>query len=420
MGAVPRPSILIVGRDFTKLARDMRWYLLGNVVPSLEPLYAFIQGEAKLQNTQLLYSEINKALSGGNNTLNPLQPNQVLDIICGVLTQFSNAITKNLGVDPLILNFTLSAIDAAAINLQAIKPPIISDNIDTLATSMWDTMLSYACAPWYELYFEDYTDGQYLVSRPAPWRDIHNNIVQPAAYPSPFQTLTVGPSSFIPIIRPVVPYEIETIFLSRSDADNVVSNFFLTYAAPFEPLTEALRDVGVSTTGSLTDQGNPAIIGNNTFAAGALASNPSDWHIFGLRPLERWTPYFPLIDKAKHDADIAKDLGGILNQRLVSAFRFGEYLESGRVVIVRDPATPDPIHIGDYVALDIDLSYSFGNFSQSSGSLYYVEAVAHSFRVPMDLNDGFYRIELGLTRGEGFLNRNPKLRSIPQIVKVTG
>lgn len=197
--------------------------------------------------------------------------------------------------------------------------------------------------------------------RPTPWRDINGNWVQPAAWSSVTPgTSTSSPSPRAPRFIPIDAHEITAIAVGRSDAINQVSNWFLTYPAPYEQFAAGARQLGSKLLGGA----NPSICGDPSFSAPVRGA--SDYHLFGWRPFERWTPYaaFPGADSTPSSID------GELNRRLASAFSFGEYLESGLITIVRDPANAalDPIHIGDYLSLtggfdDFGIEWSSGTFA---------------------------------------------------------
>jgi hypothetical protein len=412
----PFPAIRISGRDYSKLLVDMQLYLLGNVPPSMQVLLTWLQGISALQGP-ITMGEVSKA-SGASAT--NLRPDQVINgLFANWLLPFSSAIESALSVtSPIQLDASFAQLDAQQLGLIAIRPPMLTDNFDPMRTAVWTAMQEYSHSPWYELYVEDYSDAPYLVMRPAPWRDIHGAWVQPTAWSS----ITPGAASSsssprAPRFIAVDAHEITAIALGRADeigsddspdsasssgGGGQVNNFFLTYPAPFEAFTTAARSLG----SPLLTGNNPLICGSPSLTSSG-AFGASDWHEFGWRPMERWSAYS---DFPGNDPTTAS-IGSELNRRLGAAFSFGEYQESGVITIVRDPASAqyDPIHIGDYISMTGGLD-EFG-IDWAPGTLFYVESVSHDFRIPTGTGDGSYTMMLGLTRGEGLLDRYPNLRT---------
>ncbi len=426
----PFPAIRISGRDYTKLLIDMQLYLLGNVPPSLQVLLTWLQGISALDpSTTTTSTEISKASAlGGSGSPANLRPDQVINgLFTDWLRPFSSAIESALTIStPIRLDASYAQLDATQLGLAAIRPAILVDNFDLLRTAVWTVMGEYSHAPWYELYVEDYSDAPYLVLRPAPWRDINGAWVQPTAWSS-ISPSSSSPSPRAPRFIAVDAHEIVALALGRSDAGSddssdsaasggaggsggtassggggQVNNFFLTYPAPFEALTTAARNLG----SPLLTGNNPLICGSPSLASSG-AFGASDWHEFGWRPMERWSAYS---DFPGNDPTTAS-IGSELNRRLGAAFSFGEYLESGIITIVRDPASAqyDPIHLGDYISLTGALD-EFG-IEWAQGTFAYVESVSHDFRIPTGTGDGSYTMMLGVTRGEGHLDRYPNLRN---------
>jgi hypothetical protein len=423
----PFPAIRISGRDYSKLLVDMQLYLLGDVPPALQVLLTWLQGISALDPPALTGStEISKAMAA---TPANLRPDQVINgLFTNWILPFASAIESALTIStPIQLDASYAQLDATQLGLAAIRPAILVDNYDPLRTAVWTVMGEYSHAPWYELYVEDYSDAPYLVMRPAPWRDINGNWVQPTAWSG----ITAGAASSsssprAPRFIAVDSHEITAIAFGRSDAGSddssdgasgsggssgsaasgdggsQVSNFFLTYPAPYEAIPTAARNLG----SPLLTGNNPLICGSPSLTSSS-STGASDWHVFGWRPMERWSAYS---DFPGNDPTTAS-IGSELNRRLGAAFSFGEYLESGVITIVRDPAsaTLDPIHIGDYISLTGGLD-EFG-IDWAPGTYAYVESVSHDFRIPTGTGDGNYTMMLGLTRGEGYLDRNPNLRN---------
>ena len=432
-GGVPRPVVIIAGRDFTKIPLEQRFYPMGDTLPALAPINAFTQALAKLhpvsQSSVPTSTEISKA---ANSTQSSLAPDQVMAVLFIVtLLPFFTSIFQNLGITaiPIQLDASLAATDAAALSLQAISPPILSDNYDAIAARIWQIMTEYSNAPFYELFFEDYDTAQYLVFRPAPWRDAHQNFIS-GVYTSLLSTYglanTYAPE---PALITISPDEIETITLARTDAYGAVANFFITYASVFATLTYAQARI-TSATG-LTATSNPSILGSPpTFST--PADLPSDWRNFGFRPLDVSTKYIPF---GQYDSKTAlsaaqqkaQGIALALNNRLTAAFSYGEFLESGMITLIRDPQqdSANPIHLGDYVSLSPTLSHSFGSdlSSQTSltgdGSFAYVELISYEMVVPLNQTNGSYRIRLGVTRGEGYLNRHAAARKLAPTITIS-
>lgn len=435
VGGVPRPSIIVAGRDFTKILIEQRFYTMGNTLPLMAPINAFTKALAQLHpNSQSgvpTTTEINKAV---NAATTGLPPDQVIETLWTIAAlPFYNAIFNNLvGAGALRnavvqLDASLAAIDAKALSLQAVSPPVLSDNYDPISTRIWQIMTEYSNSPFYELYFEDFDDAQYLVFRPAPWRDANSNFVAGVAYPKPLIQSPNGPynSQHGPSLIVVESQEIETITLARTDAYGAVANFFTTYASVFEALTWAAARVTAAT--GLTTTSNPSILGDPT-SFDTFATTTSDWHNFGFRPLDVSTRYVPLSQfdsKAAQTAaqQTAQSIAGALNNRLTAAFSYGEFLESGMITLIRDPVEDsyNPIHIGDYVDVqEPSLSYAFGpDFISTKGYFAYVELVSYEMVVPLNQTNGSYRIRLGVTRGEGYLNRHPKIRQLAPVIQIS-
>ena len=421
----PFPAIRISGRDYSKLLVDMQLYLLGNVPPAMQVLLTWLQGISALDPPT--FGEIRKATASSASAAN-LRPDQVIrSLFTNWILPFSSAIESALTITtPIQLDASFAQLDAQQLGLSAIRPPMLVDNFDPLRTAVWTAMQEYSHSPWYELYVEDYSDAPYLVMRPAPWRDINGAWVQPSAWSS----VTAGaPSSSAspraPRFIAVDSHEITAIALGRADeigsddspdsasssgGGGQVNNFFLTYPAPFEQFTVAARSLG----SPLLTGNNPLICGSPSLASSG-STGASDWHEFGWRPMERWSAYS---DFPGNDPTTAS-IGSELNRRLGAAFSFGEYQESGVITIVRDPASAqyDPIHVGDYISLTGGLD-EFG-IDWAPGTLFYVESVSHDFRIPTGTGDGSYTIMLGVTRGEGYLDRNPNLRNTSILTPLT-
>jgi hypothetical protein len=445
IGGVPRPSIIIAGRDFTKILIEQRFYTMGNTMPFLVPINAFVEALAAL-NPDSQANTVRAAISASpanpptteiNKATNPsaagLTPDVVITTLWNdVAVKFFDAIFTNLGVTlngRVALDVSLAQMDAAALLLQAVSPPVLSDNYDVISTRIWQIMTEYSNAPFYELFFEDYDDAQYLVFRPAPWRDAHGNFVAAVTYTRP---LIPSPNSAYaanhgPALIPISSDEIEAITLARADAYGAVANFFTTYASVFEALTWA--EARITSGSGLTTTSNPSILGDPR-QFNTPATTTSDWHNFGFRPLDISTRYVPLPQPDSKAAltaaeQTALSIGAALNNRLTAAFSYGEFLESGTITLIRDPVkdSANPIRIGDYIEIAPSLSYAFGPDiaapGTSSAFLAYVELVSYEMIVPMNQTDGSYRVRLGVTRGEGYLKRHPEARDLAPKITIS-
>lgn len=286
--------------------------------------------------------------------------------------------------DPLEISSIYQAINPVAQALASTTGP---------NTTIMEYFRAYQAAPWRELFFDDYENGQLLIYKTTPWRDIHGTFLQEnPSFPSnttqgAITSIIIGPKDYI------------SFSLGRSDSD--VNNAFFTtmlFNEPSVTLSKATGGNGFVDIG----KGNPTIVGGKKLGD---VPTPSDWRLFGVRFMDEQLIYMDYslghttnqksvskIDTHNAQTQILTTNGGILTKLLAAAMDHNELLTSGNITVAGNPN----YHIGTYV--------KFQRNDTVVPSFFYVEGIQHTFRQPSGYSDGAYLSSLIVTRGEDLLD----------------